>query len=287
MRRLFTGIVALALAGTTVASAKAPPKPAAPPPVKVMVLGVYHLANPGLDVRNVEADDPTSPRRQKELAALADSLAQFKPTRIMLEYETKGGDFAVADYRKFTPALLKTDRNETVQIGFRLAHQLGLKDIQGIDERGEAGEPDYFPFDKVQNWVKANGRESDMAAQFAELERDMKDFAAAQPGSTIPALLLRHNTADKVALGQRSYTGMLKLGDSENQAGAELNAYWYMRNAKIFAKLMLASKPGDRVLVIFGSGHGYWLRQFAQTTPGFELVDVVPYLKAADRKARR
>ncbi len=57
-----------------------------------------------------------------------------------------------------------------------------------------------------------------------------------------------------------------------------------MRNAKIFGKLMQAAKPGDRVLVVFGAGHGYWLRQFAQTTVGYRLVDVVPYLDSADRK---
>lgn len=287
MRRLLTGLFVLAAAGVAVATQGAAADPPAPPPVKVMVLGVYHLANPGLDVRNVEADDPTSPRRQKELVALADALAQFKPTKVMVEYEAKGPDFAVADYRKFTSNQLKTDRNETTQIGFRLAHMLGLNDVQGIDEHGGAGEPDYFPFEKVQDWTKANGREAELETLFGFVDAEQKAFEKEQPVKTIPALLLRHNSADAVARGHQLYTGMLKLGDGNNQPGAELNAYWYMRNAKIFAKLMLASKPGDRVLVVFGSGHGYWLRQLAQTTPGFEVVDVVPYLKDADRRARR
>jgi hypothetical protein len=287
MRRLLSGLFALAAAGVAVATQSVAADPPAPPPVLVMVLGVYHLANPGLDVRNFESDDPTSPRRQKELAALADALARFKPTKVMVEYEAKGPDFAVAEYRKFTPDNLKTDRNETTQIGFRLAHQLGLKDVQGIDEHGGAGEPDYFPFEKVQNWAKAHGREGDLQALFGFVDAELKAFTKEQPVKTIPALLLRHNSADAVAKGHGLYTGMLKLGDGENQPGAELNAYWYMRNAKIFAKLMLAAKPGDRVLVVFGSGHGYWLRQLAQTTPGYQMVDVVPYLKDADRRARR
>jgi len=37
-------------------------------------------------------------------------------------------------------------------------------------------------------------------------------------------------------------------------AGAELNAYWYMRNAKIFSKLMTASRPGDRIVVVLVAG---------------------------------
>ncbi len=50
---------------------------------------------------------------------------------------------------------------------------------------------------------------------------------------------------------------------------------------KIFAKLMNVAKPGGRVLVAYGAGHGCWLRHFATTVPGYALVDVRPYLKRA------
>lgn len=287
MRRLFAGMIALGLAGATFAGTAASQPKTSVATTKVMVLGVYHLSNPGLDLRNIEADDPTSPRRQKELAALADALAQFRPTRVMLEYQTKGPDFDVPAYHQFTPEKLASDRDETVQIGFRLAQKAGLKSVQGIDEQGGEGEPDYFPFDKVEGWAKANGRKGDLDAAFVELDADLKVFNEAQKRETIPALLLRRNTPEAVDHDHRFYTRLMGFGDDVSQPGADLNAYWFMRNAKIFAKLMLASRPGDRVVVIFGSGHGYWLRQLAATTPGYELVDVAPYLKEADRRARR
>jgi hypothetical protein len=63
---------------------------------------------------------------------------------------------------------------------------------------------------------------------------------------------------------------------------------WYLRNAKIFGKLMTVTNPGDRVLVVYGSGHNYWLRHFATETPGFRNVDPRPFLhKATVRKATR
>ena len=71
---------------------------------------------------------------------------------------------------------------------------------------------------------------------------------------------------------------MLGLGDTEQQPGADLNAYWDLRNAKIFAKLMTVAKPGDRILVVYGAGHNYWLRHFAGTVPGYRNVDPAPYL---------
>lgn len=288
MRRLVAGLAIAAAAGWALAGTSAPAKPTPAPlaRVQVMVLGVYHFANPGLDLRNVAADDPTSPRRQRELAALADALLRFRPTRVMVEYRAKGPDFDVPGYHAFTPEKLASERNETVQIGYRVARRAGLNAVQGIDEQPGPNEPDYFPFDRVQTWAKANGREADLGALFAAVDADMKQFEDAQPRETIPALLLRHNSAESVARGHSLYSALLRFGDGEDQPGAELNAYWFMRNAKIFGKLMLASRPGDRVLVVFGSGHGYWLRQLAATTPGFEAIDVAPYLRDADRRAR-
>ena len=57
------------------------------------------------------------------------------------------------------------------------------------------------------------------------------------------------------------------------------NAAWYQRNAKIFAKLMQIVQPDDRILVIFGSGHSFWLRHFVQNTPGFQLIEPGDYLR--------
>jgi Family of unknown function (DUF5694) len=60
-----------------------------------------------------------------------------------------------------------------------------------------------------------------------------------------------------------SHSILLALGNQKKQPGADLNAAWYHRNAKIFAKLTQIARPGDRVLVVFGSGHAFWLRHFA------------------------
>ena len=89
------------------------------------------------------------------------------------------------------------------------------------------------------------------------------------------------NSPGSAIAGMDSYYGILAIGDLDNQAGADLNAGWYLRNAKIFGKLMQASRPGDRLLVVYGSGHGFWLRHFAGLTPGYRNVDVLPYLKKA------
>jgi hypothetical protein len=78
---------------------------------------------------------------------------------------------------------------------------------------------------------------------------------------------------------QAFYYALLSMADQKEQPGAELNAAWYQRNAKIFAKLTQIAQPGDRVLVVFGSGHAFWLRHFVQNTPGFQLIEARDFLQ--------
>ena len=48
----------------------------------------------------------------------------------------------------------------------------------------------------------------------------------------------------------------------------------------IFAKLRDVTRPGDRVVVVFGAGHKHWLEQIARNTPGFAVVEVSSYLSS-------
>lgn len=253
----------------------------AAPPVQVMVLGAYHFGNPGQDLANVKVDDVLAPQRQAELAALADALATWKPTKIMVERVVDTPDLVDPNYAAFTPADLTTKRNEREQIAYRLANRLGLKEVYGIDEQPGEGEPDYFPWGKVMEWAKANGEAERLDAWMAVPTAEVKRFEGLQATHSIPQLLAIQNAAEGLNGSMAGYYGLLSFGDTQAQPGADLNAMWYLRNAKIFAKLMHVAEPGDRVLVVYGAGHNTWLRHFASEAAGYENVDPLPYLERA------
>jgi hypothetical protein len=257
---------------------------AAAEPVEVMVLGTYHFDNPGRDLNNMKADDVTRPRRQAELQALAEALASYKPTKVMIESLSKSADLIDRRFAAFTPEALTKDRNEITQIGYRLAHRLKLGKVYAIDEQSGPGEPNYFPFDKLAAFAKANGKMGPIESLMAEGAAATKKSEENQKTLSIAEMLVEANRPDGRQSTIGPYYSVLGIGDTEQQPGAELNAMWYLRNAKIFAKLMTVAEPGDRILVIYGSGHNYWLRHFASETPGFKSVDPLPYLKQAAGK---
>jgi hypothetical protein len=81
-----------------------------------------------------------------------------------------------------------------------------------------------------------------------------------------------------VAQGNGFYRTTLHIGSGKDQPGAELLTAWYHRNFLICANLIQVTRPGDHVIVFYGAGHSFLLRQCVQETPGFKLVEPNDYL---------
>jgi Family of unknown function (DUF5694) len=252
--------------------------PAETEPVQVLIVGTYHFGNPGLDLHNVKTDDVRTPAKQAELVDLVARLARFNPNKIAVEAISDRDDLTTKKFDGFTPETLTKDADERVQIAFRLARKLGHKSVYGIDEQSD--KIDYFPYDKVQNYAKTHGQTATLDTLNAEVAMMINKMEADQKTKSVREMLLWQNQPDRIDADHRNfYYAMLALGDSHTQPGADLNGYWYLRNAKIFAKLTQIAKPGDRILVTFGAGHSYWLRHLARNTPGFALVEANDYLR--------
>lgn len=249
-------------------------------PVQVMIVGTFHLANPGQDMHNMTVDPVTTPAKQAELEAVAAALSRFRPTAVAIERVASDPVTLLdARYGAFTPADLLEDADERVQIGYRLARREGLERVYAIDEQPGAGERDYFPIDKVMDWAAAHDQQARLQVLNGPVAAMVEDLQARQRRESLGALLADFNRLDHPVNGTLNlYYGLLAFGDAVDQPGAELNAAWYERNAKIFAKLMRTVQPGDRIVVVYGAGHAYWLRHFIENTPGFELVEATPYL---------
>jgi hypothetical protein len=250
---------------------------AKPAPIQVMILGSYHMDSPGLDLINLEVDDVTKPRRQKELATLTAQLAKFSPTKVAVEMMPRLDTPTIPAFERFTPAELLKDKNEIVQIGFRLAHHMKHTAVFAIDEQSDT--VNYFPFDKVQAFVKANDQEDALKSLMAKTEASVKASVATYPRKTVSTILRELNDPTRIAKDQTAYTALLAFGQGKEWPGAELNAGWYLRNAKIHAKLMKIAKPGDRIVVLYGAGHNYLLRDLVRSTEGFQLIEPRAYLR--------
>lgn len=285
MKRLIALAVALVATAAVAActSTSAPNTNAASDPntIQVMILGTFHMDNPGADLNNAKVDPVTTPAKQVQLQQVADALARFKPTAIAVERIAKD-QATMLDHRypEFKPADLLTNGDERAQVGYRLANQLKLDRVYGIDEQDHDGEISYFPYELVDAWATAHGRADDLNAMGAGIQKELAVFEARQKTETLGQLLHDYNQPDSLMSegGNAFYMNVMKFGAGADQPGAILNGRWYTRNAVIFSKLLQVAKPGDRIIVIYGGGHSYWLRNLVKQMPGYKLVEATDYL---------
>ncbi|MEM7663661.1 MAG: DUF5694 domain-containing protein [Pseudomonadota bacterium] len=268
---------AIAVFGVASAQEGTPPDK----PIEVMVLGSYHFAGSKSDIINPEIGSVLTPERQKELQALADALSTFQPNIVVVERETEAPDYEDPIYLDYDKNMLATVANERVQIGYRLAKRAGVSRVLGINERTTEGEPDYFPFGTLVDHAEATEQAAKLEQLIQSAKLNIEEETARLQALTIPEALYEVNTG--LISSPEVYYRMMELDTGEVQPAAELQAYWFMRNAKIFSKLVDVTEQGDRVFIVYGAGHKFWLEHLVEQMPGFELVSPEPFLQAATK----
>ncbi len=239
----------------------------------LLVVGTAHFANPGRDAVNFEMADVMSDARQQQMQDVVRQLAEFKPTHIAVEIPSRnqaGLDQRYSDYRAGTYAL---GRNESEQLGMRLAAQLGHERVYAVDWNENPpgpGTPEDYDW---YSYGQANGYDAVLAA-ITDPQR-AREIHVELGEQSLGQWLRQMNEPARLAAAHRVYFDIAGVGDGENRIGATWVGSWYARNLKIYDRLVkLAPTGGQRVLIIYGQGHAYLLRQFAREHGHFELVDV-------------
>jgi hypothetical protein len=256
MRKLALVVATLALSMTAWAQSGSRPE--------ILVLGSYHMANPGRDIYNMQADDVLAPKRQQEIAQLIEVLKKFHPTKIAIEADPWGK--RPQQYSDYLSGKYTLTANEIDQIGFRLAKELGHKTIYPVDVEGD------FPMQRVRNFGKANGTTAkldEISKGWATLVKEQGDFLQSH---TVVEMLQHLNSDSRTAKEFALYFAVVPYGEPGDYAGPDLLAAWYQRNIRIYGNIVhLVESPNDRILVIYGAGHLGWLRQDVENDASVKL----------------
>jgi len=235
---------------------------------EILVLGTYHMANRNHDAYNVRADDVLSPERQRQIAQVIEILQSFRPTKIAIEADVDDSARVIREYASFLAGTYVLSRDETNQLGYRLARVLGHERIYPVN----AWAGNDFPLQAVRDFAKARGREGEFQATMAEwgaATKELDDYLKTH--SVLEAL--KHANADPfVAENMGPYFEMARLGEPGDYAGPDLLGNYYLRNIRIYRNIVsLVSSPHERILVVYGYGHLGWLREIARQDPAVRL----------------
>jgi hypothetical protein len=264
---------------------------------EAMILGVYHFNNPGMDTYNLEIDDYFTQKRQAEIREVVELLAQYKPNKIFVEFlPSQQGRldslFALYESNRLLLKDIQDGRNEVYQIGFRLAKQLGIKNILAVDHSGAYLAP-YVDF--IADTLSLKSYQEYNVDYEQQMQSRQLNFTQNTVKENLiylnewQQILNNHNYYNNVAITVKDTSDVMFSYKEVNQEidglpylmrsydfnniGVELANEWYKRNLFIYRNILEQSEVNDRILIIFGNGHVRHLKQFLDDNPNFNLVD--------------
>jgi len=251
---------------------------------QVMLVGTYHLANNNRDLINIPVEDVLSPKRQREIEQLVDGLAQWRPTRVAVEWDRSEQAALDRRYADHLAGDLDLAANERDQIAFRLARKLGTPRLYAVDwnEQGPGDPSDYDFLD----WARRNGGGERLETFVREGQAEADRAASIMRGQTVSEWYYDLNSPEARMQAHRPYFEIASFGSNEDNPGAAWVGAWYARNLRIFNNIREILGPEERVLVLYGAGHTYLLERFLRESQAAAAVDPRPYIQGGQAAVR-
>lgn len=214
-----------------------------------------------------------TPTQRRRLAALF--LAAGEPASAVAQWlqlepaERHAGDGLDA---KLVARLGKyeTSRDESIQIGARLAARLGLQRVYGMDDHSgdnlDVGDGRAFLAAIQQAWDAAAPSVRDAQERIAALSKG-QDPLALYRFMNDPARLQKAALAD---------AGAALRDRSPEHYGQQYVGGWETRNLRMAANIRASyrQQPGARVLTVVGAMHKPWLDSYLGQMQNTDIVDV-------------
>jgi hypothetical protein len=247
----------------------------------LVVLGTYHMGTPGNNIVNGKVDDVTSAVRQKQIVQLIERLKQFKPTKIVLECDLENDAKTNETYGRYLSGSYQLSKNETNQIGFRLAKELGHKKVYCVDWSDFWDDPSI-------NYEKYASKDAELDGFLKGLYRNLKKEVDAEHEKifTLPVTrqLVFLNQPARIEKDHKIYFDFMRIGRGKEYIGANYVSWWYRRNLTILDNIIrLTDSPSDRILVVYGYGHLKLLTQFARESDFYNVESPLKYLESKKR----
>lgn len=253
----------------------------------VMILGTYHMANPGADAVNFEADDVLTAKRQRELQQLIEQLALFNPTKIAVEADTSLDAEVNAEYQDYLNGVYQQGRSEGDQVSFPLAKKMQHPKIYCVDWFQRADEEETVD---IEVFAKAHNQselleKADAMIQ-AMVQEPLTTLAEIQKTGSVIDMLCFLNKAETIHVLHEINTlpqfTIAQIGTTDQYIGLDWLLGWYERNLKIFVNLTRITESGDRILLVIGAGHVFLVQQFLEDSGNYIVESPLKYLKTEE-----
>jgi len=239
---------------------------------RVLLMGTFHFANLGFDYVKTDQIDVMNEINQLYLTQLAERIASFNPTGVLLEYGPGDDEQVNAEYQEYLNGNFVLPANEMYQLGFRVAKAAGLKEVHGYDERDihwQAQPMLDLMNDKYPEVQKAFQHKIDDLTDALNQDHARK---------SLKELLFDHNDPERDRYNKALYIITNSVGAGVTFEGADAAASWWHRNFRMYANIQKHATPGSKIFVLGGQGHTAIFRDLLNLDDAREETAIHDYL---------
>jgi len=253
----------------------------------VLLLGVFHFAGEQVDANTTPKDlriNMRSKERQEQIQRLVETLTKFAPTKIAFEGPPQFQQKYDSLYQAYLQDNLKASENfissELVQIGFALAKKMNLKTLYPVDAQALR-----FQLSKADSLITFEKYKDQTDTAFSYWNKIYDQYSAYNDTlafhSTTQQYLKFLNSPKVQANSIGRWLVSTKRGSNTEPIGADgFITRYFNRNVRIYGNVQrIVTSKKDRILVIYGATHMYFLKGLFEASPEFKVEDVLKYLE--------
>ncbi|WP_345950388.1 DUF5694 domain-containing protein [Mucilaginibacter sp. PAMB04274] len=261
--------------------------------ISIMLMGSTHFGQEAFHKQGPSMD-LFSAGRQKEIAAINNQLAAYKPDMILIEREPSEQHMVDSLYQLFKSGKLEFiqlehGRAEQYQFGYNIARKLNLPRVYAVDfytsvpTRLIKEGKNLEHFTDAMNAYSAIGRTLD--GDLKEQKLSLKGYLLKLNSPQLYQLTYYNIYINPAKITNGSFGKTDQITDTaridKEHIGADYISLFYSRELKIYSNILSVQQAyqGKRILLIMGQRHAAVLSKIFENDPAYQLVPISQYLK--------
>ncbi|MEL6717408.1 MAG: DUF5694 domain-containing protein [Bacteroidota bacterium] len=238
--------------------------------IQVLNLGTFHMGSTS-DQHKTEFDE-NDDENKRAVHQIAEKIAAFKPTVIIVELTPKGNVSLQKEYEEYLldPSMKFDFPSEIELLAYEVGRLTEAKRIYGIDHKMDY---DYMINERIDNQIDT--------ATYKHFEKILPEKIKEMENLTLSEKLKFLNTDSSLDFFLFVNADILThTGTKGNFEGADEAAKYYQRNLRMYSNLnRIPLKKEDRIFILMGASHTAFFRDFMSRSTKYEMVNTLSYLE--------
>ena len=240
--------------------------------VKVLNMGTFHMGYTP-DATSTEFDEHDQENIDR-VHQIAQSIAEFKPTLIIVETLPDDNEDLQNDYKDYqhNPEMKFKNPSEVELLAFEVGRLAKTKRIYGIDYK------EGYNY-RIAEQINNNYGFETYRKYFAVLDSLQKQYPE-EGMSVLRKLQMSNNPRYKDMLLNINADILTHISTEGNAEGADEAAKMYHRNLVMYSNLnQIELEEDDRVFILMGATHTAFFDMWLKRSPKYEVINTNNYLK--------